>query len=556
MGNLINSINSLENSGPLKAEPGGTLYANKRNIEKETLYKVFPLSLDTTSADDPDYKWFKKESQKLNKLIEDLNPNLEKILSTGITEKGNQPFVESEPVDGLSLEELMTQPYASILPAEEILKIAWQLSNSLAHIHAKNILHGQVNSSTIRHHLKSGKYILTGLGLNLISPQNRPEQPFNEESGANDQNSFRADIYDYGILLIRLLTGKIIVPEDVKLIKNADALTSLILLLRKEKFPADWDKGRKDLELNLPEWLFEFIATCLLLNNKGFANGIELKEFLGNHFKTSDLPIVSPETELPAGVSPISTAELQEKNQEITKLKALITQKEGQLNVYKYQSAEFSKKKQLVLSSPAFFSLLFLILLLGSIAVYSLFFSKPGTISSLTAYADADSSSKISYSASSKQIDSAAFVDSVNRTLNMGIDSVIQKYQKKNTVENVEKPAVLEKSEPDRNSRNAKKERNNSNQTNSNKKPKYELIEPAEEEYVRNIKYSVAVPKAYFYEQPDVRTKKPLYLSADTGSTELTASQDSNGFIYVVFFNTEGEITKGWLRKQDLRVSY
>ena len=556
MGNHINSINNLGNSGPLKAEPSGTLYKNKRNIEKETLYKVFPLSLNTISADDPGYKWFKKESQKLNKLLDDLNPNLEKILSTGITEKGNQPFVESEPVDGLSLEELTSEPYVSILSFEEILKIACQLSNALAHIHTKDILHGQVNLSNIRHQLKSGQYILTGFGSSLISPQYRSNTLFNEGSITQKHNFFKTDVHDYGVLLYQLLTGKIILPEDLKLIKNRDALASLILVLRKEKFPPDWDKERKDLELNLPEWLFDLISGCLEVNHTGgFANGSDLKEFLENHCKTSENQLIPQDTDLLVGLSSVSTIELKEKDQEISKLKALVAQKEGQLNVFKYQSEEFSKKKQLVLSTPAFFSLLFLILVLASIAVYSLFFSKPETKNSITAYSDADSNSKLRYSASSKQIDSAAFADSVNRTLNMGIDSVIKKYQEKDTVKDIEQPTISDKTIPERNTSPINERKNNLKRTNSSKKPKFKPEEP-EADYVRIVKYSVAVPKAYFYEEPDVRTKKPLYLSADTGSTELTASQDSNGFIYVVFFNTEGEITKGWLRKQDLRASY
>ena len=556
MGNQINFINSLGNSGPLKAEPSGTLYKNKRNIEKETLYKVFPLSLNTVSADDPDYKWFIKESQKLNKLLEDLNPNLEKILSTGITEKGNQPFVESEPVDGPSLEELTSEPYISILSFEEILEIACQLSNALAHIHTKDILHGQVNLSNIRHHLKSGQYILTGFGSNLISPQYRPDMSFNEELVTQKHNFFKTDLHDYGVLLYQLLTGKIILPDDLKLVKNRDALASLILVLRKEKFPSDWDKERKDLELNLPEWLFNLISGCLEFNNsKGFANGSDLKEFLVNHCKTSDDLIIPQDTDLHVGLSSVLTFELKEKDQEITKLKALVAQKEGQLNVFKYQSEEFSKKKRLVLSTPAFFSLLFLILVLASIAVYSLFFSKPETKDSITVYSDPESNSKLKYSASSKQIDSAAFADSVNRTLNMGIDSVIKKYQEKNTVKEIEQPAIPDNATPERNTAPINKLKNNLKQTNIPKKSKYKP-EESEADYVRTVKYSVAVPKAYFYEEPDVRTKKPLYLSADTGNTELTASQDLNGFIYVVFFNTEGEITKGWLRKQDLRASY
>ena len=65
-------------------------------------------------------------------------------------------------------------------------------------------------------------------------------------------------------------------------------------------------------------------------------------------------------------------------------------------------------------------------------------------------------------------------------------------------------------------------------------------------------KYTLAVPKAYFYDKPDVRSRRPVYLVSSNDS-EFTASEDTNGFIYVVFFNTDREISKGWLRKVDLR---
>jgi serine/threonine-protein kinase len=65
-------------------------------------------------------------------------------------------------------------------------------------------------------------------------------------------------------------------------------------------------------------------------------------------------------------------------------------------------------------------------------------------------------------------------------------------------------------------------------------------------------KYTLAVAKAYFYDKPDIRSRRPVYLS-NINESELTASEDTNGFIYVVFFNTDRQITKGWLRKSDLR---
>jgi len=78
-----------------------------------------------------------------------------------------------------------------------------------------------------------------------------------------------------------------------------------------------------------------------------------------------------------------------------------------------------------------------------------------------------------------------------------------------------------------------------------------EYYEPKTNRSVTN-RYTLAVQKAYFYDKPDIRTRRPVYLS-NANESELTASEDTNGFIYVIFFNTDRQITKGWLRKVDLR---
>ncbi len=65
-------------------------------------------------------------------------------------------------------------------------------------------------------------------------------------------------------------------------------------------------------------------------------------------------------------------------------------------------------------------------------------------------------------------------------------------------------------------------------------------------------KYTLAVAKAFFYSQPDPGTRKAAHL-VHWNNAELTAMDEKNGFIYVVFFNTAGQITKGWLRKIDLK---
>jgi serine/threonine-protein kinase len=65
-------------------------------------------------------------------------------------------------------------------------------------------------------------------------------------------------------------------------------------------------------------------------------------------------------------------------------------------------------------------------------------------------------------------------------------------------------------------------------------------------------KYTLAVNKAFFYSQPNINTRREAHL-VHWNNAELTALDDKNGFIYVVFFNTAGQVTKGWLKKSDLK---
>jgi serine/threonine-protein kinase len=62
--------------------------------------------------------------------------------------------------------------------------------------------------------------------------------------------------------------------------------------------------------------------------------------------------------------------------------------------------------------------------------------------------------------------------------------------------------------------------------------------------------YKVLVPRAFFYDQPDVSTKRSAYMVPSNNI--LTAFDDKNGFIYTEFTNSKGQTSKGWLKKTDL----
>ena len=68
----------------------------------------------------------------------------------------------------------------------------------------------------------------------------------------------------------------------------------------------------------------------------------------------------------------------------------------------------------------------------------------------------------------------------------------------------------------------------------------------------KSKKYTLSATRAYFYDESNENSRRSSFL-AKWNSPELTALDENNGFIYVEFFTINGEITKGWLRKRDLK---
>jgi hypothetical protein len=66
------------------------------------------------------------------------------------------------------------------------------------------------------------------------------------------------------------------------------------------------------------------------------------------------------------------------------------------------------------------------------------------------------------------------------------------------------------------------------------------------------VNYRVRV-KTFFYNNPDENSRRNTFLLPYTGDYGvITALDDKNDFIYIVFTNHAGRISKGWIRKTDL----
>ena len=65
--------------------------------------KLLPTPVHTESTDDKNYRNFLNEVEKLKKVNEVPNPNVVKIINSGITESGSFPFIEMEFIEGFPI---------------------------------------------------------------------------------------------------------------------------------------------------------------------------------------------------------------------------------------------------------------------------------------------------------------------------------------------------------------------------------------------------------------------------------------------------------------------
>jgi hypothetical protein len=76
--------------------------------------------------------------------------------------------------------------------------------------------------------------------------------------------------------------------------------------------------------------------------------------------------------------------------------------------------------------------------------------------------------------------------------------------------------------------------------------------DPAEERSPGSVYKIVSV--AHFYNEPDEKTRRKAYVNHWNNSyASIRPTHEKNGFIYVEFTNNQGQTSKGWLRKKDLK---
>ncbi len=549
--------------GALRTGGQGSVYKGKRIGEIITAVKLLPTPIHTENNDDKNFRDFQNEVEKLKKVNEEPNPNVVKILNSGITESGSFPFIEMEFIEGPDLEELLKTPHDPIFSVREVIKVADQLSNALAHCHKVSVKHGDIKSNNVKLNIRSGNYILLDFGLAVMSDEQRRSSLRHAgaiEFMAPEQNDgqmlFQTDVYSFGVILFELLAGEVPFPlldngetsRNTVMVSHMETPVPNLMALRKSRIPASWPQDKKESEMQVPEWLLEIIYKCLEKKpDQRFQDGMELHEAIVSHStqvvkgNASDSESI---TVLQSEVNRLNALVLQYQEAAVTTPGlAAIQEQQRDTEVYPQRS-----KSAVSMSKPMLIMLLALLAGLGSFAAYSLFNNKEPkadeasilTIDSLggvdtTGMSTEEKDEAIIKARTARAIarrDSVKRADSIIKVA----DDVIQEPEEN-------KPASADEAEPEQRD-DAVIDTSGERTLGDND------VDPPK--VADRKKYTLSVSKAFFHTEPDPSTRRKAHL-VHWNNAELTALDEKNGFIYVVFFNTAGQITKGWLLKSDLK---
>jgi len=296
MSKVFTITEGLENMGALRTGGQGSVYKGRRMGPIISAVKLLPTPIHTADNDDKNFRNFQNEVAKLKAVNEHPNPNVVKILSSGLTESGSFPYIEMEFIEGPDLEELLKPPHDPVFTIKEVLKLADHLANALSHCHMVGVKHGDIKSNNVKYNIYSGNYVLLDFGLAIMSDEQRRTSMRHAgaiEFMAPEQNSgamhMATDIYSYGIILYELLAGQVPFPlhdngetsRNAVMIAHMESAVPDVLELRKKNLPTGWSKQKRELEMRVPQWLLKLISTCLEKEpEKRYASGMALQDAL------------------------------------------------------------------------------------------------------------------------------------------------------------------------------------------------------------------------------------------------------------------------------------
>ena len=374
MSKVFTITEGLENMGALRTGGQGSVYKGRRYGPILTAVKLLPTPVHTESTEDKNFRSFQNEVEKLKKVNEEPNPNVVKILNSGITESGSFPFIEMEYIEGPDLEELLKEPHDKIFTVNEAIKVAGHLANALAHCHKVTVKHGDIKSNNVKFNVHTGNYVLLDFGLSAMSDEQRRTSirhagaiEFMAPEQSEGQMLFETDVYSYGVILYELLAGQVPYPltdngqksrNDV-LVGHLELPVPDVLELRQGNLPQNWSTDKKNHEMQVPAWLLAVIRKCLeKLPENRYANGMDLQEAIVRS-SVSEVTV--------NGIQPQDTSLLQMENERLQTL--LLNYQEG--------GEEKRDTSVVVIGKPVFFVLVLSVFLMAALLCYFLLYRAP-----------------------------------------------------------------------------------------------------------------------------------------------------------------------------------
>ena len=529
------------------------------------------------------------------------NPNVVKILNSGITESGSFPFIEMEFIEGPDLEELLKPPHDPVFSIREVIKVADQLASALAHCHKVGVRHGDIKSNNVKFNSQTGNYILLDFGLAAMSDEQRRTSLRHAgaiEFMAPEQNEghmlFQTDVYSYGIILYELIAGTVPFPlrDKGETTRNAVMVSHLetpvpdVLTLRSEHMPNDWPEDRKKREMQVPNWLLSILATCLEKKPENrFKTGVELHEAI---IRGSTLAVKS-------GEEPVNSATvLQGENGRLlslvrhyqeraieserneSELRASLAQKESEskdltarppsptpvqprpvdpsatLQTTRREAEPVMTREPRVRQTKTIrLAGLVLLIGLGAWAAYSQFGKKSAPASARTSEPITDSRPNTSNNSDERELAEAPVNEADER-----ISDALPTEQKAKPTRTTAKSTPVQtasnqelvtaqKPKP----RIAKRDTNVAAATPTRTEPVAD--EPTQTGSTK--RYTLASRYAYFHNEPDPSTRRAANINI-WNNAKLTPLAERNGFVYVVYVNEKGQTSRGWLLQKDLKL--